>query len=281
MTAYNFLVVIPTYRDWDVLDKCVKSILRSNNEVAICVVNNAPEISCPFSYPPNVHIITEDAPGSYAARNRVIKMFESNWYLFTDSDCIVSSNWIENALKYCSDNKNEVVAGETRIFRGNASYFAFLYESVFAFQFEINKKSRSATTSNLLVSKAAFTKNGLFDQSLMSGGDVAWTSQYSSRGSRITFDSELFVLHPSRLNIAMISSKSKRVVGGFYDRSSSKLLFYLMQFRPPIIKISKVVKSKLGSYEKLVLSMIIFYLKFVELKEATFLILKLKKTNRT
>ena len=95
-------VIIPTYNDWNRLDKCLLALsnqtyLQKNFEVV--VINNnsldaAPENIKKYNF--TMH--TENKPGSYASRNKGICIAKGDILAFTDSDCIPNLYWIERAV---------------------------------------------------------------------------------------------------------------------------------------------------------------------------------------
>src|SRR5690554_1057210 len=70
-------IVVPTYRDWEGLECCLKALVLQHylgDRCDVLVVNNAPHEAAPAGIPSpdKARMLAEAKPGSYAARNRGI-----------------------------------------------------------------------------------------------------------------------------------------------------------------------------------------------------------------
>ncbi|MFD1007289.1 glycosyltransferase family 2 protein [Oceanisphaera ostreae] len=213
-------VIIPTYHDWDRLQLCINGLsVQSYNQswFEVIVVNNAPDdINADFIVPENAVVIDEDKPGSYAARNAALKIAKGDVVAFLDSDCIPDSKWLEEGVKaLTSSDKVERVAGKVELFfTGYPLSAAECYEKGFAFRQESNVNKGVSVTANLFVYRQLFEQYGMFDDSLLSGGDFEWNRRASVAGSSIVYSSAAIVRHPARNSLSELLKKANRVALG-------------------------------------------------------------------
>ncbi|WP_353746014.1 glycosyltransferase family A protein, partial [Shigella sp. FJ200518] len=83
--------------------------------------------------PNNCILLDEAKPGSYAARNKALKIAKGDIYAFTDSDCQPKEDWLEVAINFFIDNTEvERIGGEISLFTKNekANWFE-IYEMFF------------------------------------------------------------------------------------------------------------------------------------------------------
>lgn len=240
-------IVIPTYRDWDRLVECVRSLEQQtypHDKVEILIINNDSESHPPSSFllPKNGRMLFEMARGSYAARNLGIKMARGELIGFTDSDCILDPNWIANAVRVAKMQRTTDfrIAGPVHIFREQGgSWLAWKYDLVTAFNQKSNVKVGVSVTANLFVSNAAFRKVGLFDASLYSGGDVAWNKKATALGVMLVYAADIIAKHPARKSVRDLIRKARRVVGGGYAQAKEGgyLIRYTLRHLVPPFKL--------------------------------------------
>src|SRR5690606_11988558 len=214
-------VIIPTYKDWDRLGYCLKSLSKQTIHpylYEIIVVNNAPDDRVPHSlvYPINLKVIHEKSPGSYAARNSALKIARGEIIGFTDSDCIPDKNWITNAVEFLEKNDSvSRVIGPVRIFSKRSRPSAVeLYDSVYAFPQNECVRNGWAVTANLFTYKKVFKDVGHFNSGTMSGGDLEWGIRAHQKGYKIAYFEDVIVNHPARDTYRSLFSKAKRVGKG-------------------------------------------------------------------
>ncbi|MEO6327577.1 MAG: glycosyltransferase family A protein [Ginsengibacter sp.] len=214
-------IIIPVYKDWARLSLCLTALTNQSYPKELCeilLVNNSPEDDIPKEYfiPQNCSVIKESKPGSYAARNAALKLARGEIIGFTDSDCIPDENWIKNAVDYF-DNNNlcSRIAGNVSIFFKNLKPTkAELYDKFYAFnQFRNVSILGTSVTANLFSYKYVFDKIGLFDDSLMSGGDFRWGIHAHKAGYNIHYVKSVIVNHPARYSVDELIKKERRIGG--------------------------------------------------------------------
>lgn len=226
-------VIIPSYHDWSRLSLCFGALVKQTFPKVcfeIIVVNNDPEDSIPpgFWVPDNAIILNEGKPGSYAARNKAITVAKGDIFAFTDADCLPQQDWLESAVRCLGNNKEASrIGGKICLIKSKNKHSVFeIYEKVFAFrQEEYVKEQGMAATANMIAKKTVFEKIGLFDESLMSGGDAEWGIRANSHGSLIVYAETCVVWHPARGCFSGLLQKVKREAGGsFMLRKNDKFI---------------------------------------------------------
>jgi GT2 family glycosyltransferase len=85
---------------------------------------------------------------------------------------------------------------------------------VFGFPQESFIKWGFAATANLFTTRAAVHQVGLFDERMMSGGDMEWGQSLRSRGLAQAYADDVRVSHPARRTLGQLCRKTLRVAGG-------------------------------------------------------------------
>lgn len=216
----QFSIIIPVFKDWDRLYQTLKSVVELNyqKQYELIVVNNdesnvVPKKMMDFK---NVILIHENSPGSYAARNAAIKIAKGEILAFTDSDCILDSNWLDNASRHFADTEVKRIGGRVKLFFQESKKTSVeLYEEIFAFDQKSSvHKTKASVTANFFARKELFDKYGLFDSSKMSGEDIGWNKRVSSFDEPILYAPDVIVSHPARRTFAEIAKKRRRVFRG-------------------------------------------------------------------
>jgi GT2 family glycosyltransferase len=268
-------IIIPTYKDWDRLSLCLNSLNeQSYNQdlFEIIVVNNYTADKVPRGYfiPCNCKVITEEKPGSYAARNTGIAMSSGSIIGFTDSDCIADRDWITNAVSFLENNNDcDRIAGRINLFYHSKKLTeAELYEKIYAFNQDIYvNEDGTGVTGNMFSYKHVFDSIGLFKEDLLSGGDYEWSIRARDAGYKIKYAENAIINHPARHNISELITKAKRVGGGQagFGKPSNKNRFksivkFLYDLRPPIKSIGLI--SKKGKDLRITEKLLVFYIRY-------------------
>jgi GT2 family glycosyltransferase len=239
-------IIIPTFREWHLLSKCLKALEEQSYPkqfFEVIVVNNDPTDlpPHPLNYNGTISLIAESVPGSYAARNTGVRKAKGNILGFTDSDCVPDKDWIQNAVKYLENNKNcSRVAGEIAImFKSSHPSVVEMYNQIYAFpQKWLIANGGGSITGNLFTYKHLFENVGYFDEKLMSMGDVAWGKLAQKAGYSVHYVPDVVVLHPAR-DLKALVKKEKRHGGGAARMSQRNGMLkgglnLIYQFRPRI-----------------------------------------------
>ncbi len=217
-------VIIPTYDDWHVLQKCLdclahQSIALDRFEVIVANNNPSPEVPSALQFPPNARVIHVPKPGSYAARNAAILEARGEALFFTDSDCQPHPRWIENGLTALAGlGPTDRISGSVELFpKGKTWTGAELYDSLNHLTQETYSGKGWCATANMVTRRAAFDLVGPFSEESFSGGDREWGLRATEMGSPIVFSPEVLILHPARDSFADLAKKLRRKIGRRYQ----------------------------------------------------------------
>tara|TARA_Y100000588_G_C14280890_1_gene937045 strand:- start:11045 stop:11929 length:885 start_codon:yes stop_codon:yes gene_type:complete len=265
-------IIIPTFNDDISLQKCINSIAEqdfSKNNLEVIIINNNPSVTLNVdtSLLSIVKIVSEERPGSYAARNTGVSHAAGDYFLFTDSDCILNNKWISSAVEYLTANPKHRVVGPIELYyKDKKKTIAECYESVFSFrQFESAAKSISIT-ANVGISRESYFNVGLFNDELFSGGDVEWSLRARDKGIPVKIIEGMEIYHPARNNISDLIKKRRRVIGGDYSRNKNKwnspLRIFLWGLVFPISEIREALSCcKINYYERIKASLMCYFIR--------------------
>lgn len=282
-------IIIPVYNDYDRLNQCLKAIGKQDYKsdlIEVILIDNGSEnyieqmetVKLQFGEL-NIIIEQELTIGSYAARNTGINLSKGEILVFTDSDCIPDPLWLSSGVKALNNTKNcGFVAGNVNIIVSNPDKPSLieLYEKVDAFpQKKYVEKYNFGVTANIFTYRVVMEKVGYFNSRLKSGGDFEWGQRVYNRGYSILYENDAIVYHPARDSFKKVVQKSKRVVGGIYDKRISDGKKYLIiidiikSLIPPVFKIKNLFYSKkeINLSNKIRVSFLMLWLKNIQTME--------------
>lgn len=219
-------VIVPVYNDAVRLGTClaaVRSQTYPGERYKVLVVDNgSDEDQRPVADDhPWVQVIREEAPGSYAARNRGLALAQGEVLAFTDADCVPSPDWIEKGVNVLESRPNAgLVGGQVRLFARDPEHPTpvELYDCMFGFPQEyFVRKLHFAPTANLFTRRCVVERVGRFRAELKSGGDTEWGTRVASHGYEVVYGEAVCVAHPARRSLRELRLRSARVAGGLYD----------------------------------------------------------------
>lgn len=282
MTLPFVSVIVPTYRDQQALMTCLGNLAAQDYPLdlfEIIIINNDPtshieiqQLNC------TTVLICESKPGSYCARNTGLNIAKGDVIAFIDSDCQPQASWISHGVQSLL-RQPEVyrVAGAVELFKTEcASNIAWRYEHTMAFNQKYNVSKGLSVTANLFVRKEAFSITGLFNENLMSGGDMEWNARATDKKLPIIFAPEAIVRHPARANMAEVFHKYRRISGGSFVRAQSekRVISHLVRhFMPPISYCYSLIKDGKPLVDVLFGGFIFWSMKILALTESLHLLL--------
>lgn len=211
-------VIVPVYNASPTLSLCLNSLEKLDypkSKLEIIVVDNgSTDGSDKIAKEFNVRLYYERSlKSSYQARNTGITNATGDLIAFTDSDCIVSHDWLINLTRFWDDDKIGCFAGEI------LSYEPRTLIEKFSDRHEIMKQvgARShpympyTATANSSYRKDVFSKIGYFNPRLVSGGDADFSWRMQNETSlKIKFIPEAVVYHRHRTNVIELYKQFKK-----------------------------------------------------------------------
>lgn len=283
MSKHPFVtVLIPTYKDTDALMLCLTALSRQDypaQAFEVIVINNNPDAQIPPRADcPQLKILNEAQPGSYAARNTGLLHARGEILAFTDADCIPQPNWISKGVEVLVKHPQAFrVAGRVELYKvPGTSWAVWKYESTTSFNQKYNVSKGLSVTANLFVKKEAFSITGTFNDSLMSGGDMEWNKRASQKKLPIIFAPEAIVRHPARATMTELLHKYRRVSGGGLKRAQeeNRVLSHLLRhFVPPVHYCYTLIKDDKPLVDVIFSGLLFWLIKMYMVTEALHLLM--------
>ncbi len=186
---------------------CVSSILalrfpREHFEV-ICVDNGStdatPQILTEFGA--SIRVRQAERLGAGAARNEGIGIAAGKWVAFTDADCTVHPDWLEELVRPLRASEADAVGGRI-LARPNAGIIEKFGEVVHDHERAIHCWPPYLITMNLAVPLAVLRKNGGFDERWLRSQDSEMSFRLASAGYRFAYNANAIVYHRNRSTLA-------------------------------------------------------------------------------
>ena len=149
-------IIIPTYNRYEPLSNLLKDLEEqtyTNFEVILIDQSKPFQKRIYNNFNLRCHIIRQENPALWKARNRGIKYAKSEYLLFLDDDSRISPNWIIEHLKCLDYFQADISSGVSK-----SSIGAKIPENYSFFRW-----SDQLDTGNALIKKKVFKKCGLFD----------------------------------------------------------------------------------------------------------------------
>jgi cellulose synthase/poly-beta-1,6-N-acetylglucosamine synthase-like glycosyltransferase len=112
-------IVIPARNAGDIIEKCLKSIIQLDypqEKIEIIVADGlSSDHTAEISRKYNAKVINNHGKTVVAARNIGFKAAHGELIAFTDADCEVDKNWLNNCLKYFDDENVAGIGGPNLI----------------------------------------------------------------------------------------------------------------------------------------------------------------------
>lgn len=224
-------VVIPVFDHGERLAACLAALERQDYDgdaYEVVVVDNGAneDLGALTAAFPRVRLVTEAAPGSYAARNRGVTQARGAVLAFTDADCLPEPGWLTHGVEALHAAPGVgLAAGRIDIVFADPQRptAAELYESVASFrQREYVERWGFGATANLFAFRESFERVGPFDARLRSLGDREWGQRAGANGLRLAYADAAAVKHPARRTLAELLRRTKRMTGGFYALAQNR-----------------------------------------------------------
>lgn len=239
-------IIIPVYNAEKTIKECIESLLKLKypKYEIIFVDNNSTDKSAKIikKYPVK-YLFYDKVQSSYAARNYGIKHAKGDIIAFTDSDCIVDQNWLQDVKKHFKKNIG-CVGGKISYIK-SSNYV----ESYLAKKNDLSHQNNSLPlkypkTANAFYKKKVFEKIGLFEESWISGGDadLCWRMQLKTK-FKLKLVNDTKVLHKHRATLKSMFNQSKTWGKG------SKLL----EKKYPEKFVKRTIKQKMWILSRIIL----------------------------
>ena len=224
-------VIVPVWNDEKRIAQCIDALrcqtLRADLFEIIVVDNGSTDSTASVvARYPNVVLAREPQPGSYAARNRGLSLARGEYVAFTDADCIPQRDWLERGLDAVAGRTDiGVVAGRVAFCEPTGTYdrACLNYDRHISLRQQDYARIGRAITANWFSRKSVLLKNGGFDTKMKSGADHELSARVSKSGLQTIYLSNATVMHPPRTQVAEITGRARRLVGGRWSATTGRL----------------------------------------------------------
>jgi len=214
-------IIIPVYNDQTGIDACIEALQHQSypkSLLEVIVVDNGSTTPIRVAAKDSelATVIVCNTPGAYAARNAGIAVASGEVLAFTDADCCPDQDWITAGVAALrSDSLPRVVGGEVTMRLPSNPTAIELYQATTGFAQRENIRDRGfSVTANLFVCRSDMHNIGLFDDSLLSGGDREWSWRASEAGYPVHFAADTIVITSPRSSLRAAILQARRVAGG-------------------------------------------------------------------
>lgn len=222
-------VIVPVYNQSEPLRWCLEALAHqtyARSRFEIIVIDNGSEdpeaIAAAVAPYDNVRLTFEATPGSYAARNHGLTLAQGDILAFTDADCIPATDWLAEGVQQLTQHPDGgQVVGQIELFFADPKHPTpvELYEQITAFpQERLLQELHGGATANLFTWRKVVTAVGPFDPQLKSNGDLEWGQRVHAHGYPQIYAASVRVLHPARSSWSELAVRTRRLVGGQYER---------------------------------------------------------------
>ena len=213
-TKTIFSIIVPTYNRPEKLAQCLQSFVEleyPRDKFQVIVVNDSTEISVettisPFQNGLNLTLLTQPNSGPATARNTGAFAAEGKFLVFTDDDCTVAADWLQNLEKRFRVTPDCLIGGRTLNALPDNIYSTAsqqLIDYLYSYYNAIGDRAQFFTSNNFALPAEAFEKIGGFDRSfsLAAGEDREFCFRWLNLGGRAVYAPEVTVYHSHALTL--------------------------------------------------------------------------------
>ncbi|MCX7001034.1 MAG: glycosyltransferase [Candidatus Sumerlaeota bacterium] len=200
-------IIIPAYNCEETIVRCVASILHltwGNKEIIIIddgSTDATPDIL--KGYGGDIRIIRTPNAGPSRARNIGVREATGEFIAFTDSDCIVAEDWLDELFKGFVSEKTAGVGGDQQSPADDTPFgkniHAFMKSVGFVADYlKIQDRlirTRHNPTCNVMYRREVLLEAGLFDEALWPGEDVDIDLKITRLGYELYYNPGAVVWH--------------------------------------------------------------------------------------
>jgi glycosyltransferase involved in cell wall biosynthesis len=219
-------VIVPVYNAEQEIGPCVESILASRfapeKREVICVDNNSTDgtLAVLRSFGAAIQVLSEKTRGAGAARNAGLKRASGEFIAFTDADCTVHPDWLDNILIPLRDRTACAVGGRIRARPGAGAIERFgelihdHQKAIEVYQPPYIISMNMACRRDLLLAVGGFDERWL----RMQDGDLSW--RLLDAGRKFAYRDDAVIFHHNRDTLPKLLREG--FLHGFWGASFSR-----------------------------------------------------------
>jgi len=194
-------VIVPVYNAETTVEECIHSLLGLNypkDNLELIFVNNDSTdrtINILNRYDQEIKILYEKKRGPAAARNKGLSSARGDIIAFTDSDCVVDTDWLRNIVSPLQDQSIGTVGGKILAKRPSNKIEEF-GEKIHDHHKAINEfKPSYVITVNWASRLSVLKKVGFFDEGFMRCEDVDLSFRIFHSAYKLVYNPDAVVFH--------------------------------------------------------------------------------------
>jgi len=166
-------------------------------------------------YPKLVKALSEkEIQSSYAARNKGIKNAKGEILVFIDADMWVEEDWLSNIANEFKKHNKLYLGYDVEVICENKNLISS-YRKHNGFNIKkFIEEGKYTGAGCLAVSREIFEEVGIFDESLISGGDHEFGNRVHNAGFKLKYTEATKAYHPARDSLISLLKQSFRIGRG-------------------------------------------------------------------
>mgnify|MGYP001579870612 CR=1 FL=1 len=235
-------VVLASYNSFATINYCLNSLFRQTchpDEIIVVDSSSDPTISFIERNYPSVKLIKrQERTYCGAARNIGVRAATGDIIAFTDTDCVVAHNWIEEIIR--SHRQHDAIAIGGAIHNGNqhnwiswAEYFLAASEY---FAKAPQRNLRTIAGCNATYKRIAFEKYGYLPE-ISAFEDVLFNIRLNKAGEKILFEPSIQVSHLYRTKLNALLQHEFRNVRAMKEAAQIEQFKEKVFLKHPLIPI--------------------------------------------
>jgi glycosyltransferase involved in cell wall biosynthesis len=230
-------VVVPVYDAESTIEECIHSLLRLNYQkenLELIFINNSSAdrtVNILNQYSDKIKILHEKKRGPAAARNKGLINAAGEVVAFTDSDCIVDKDWLQNIVNPLQDERIGIVGGKI-LAKRPCNLIEEFGEIIHDHYRAINEfKPAYVVTGNWASKLSVIKEIGFFDESFIKPAfeDVDLSYRISQADYKFIYKPEAIVYHRYEKTLFGLFQEGYRH-GYFSVKNIKKHKIFLRQF---------------------------------------------------
>lgn len=195
-------IIIPVLNGESIIGKCLRAIEKQTykGKIQTVVINdgstdNTSQVVQQFS---GVKLIEQENRGRAAARNRGISESTGDIIVFTDSDCIPDTHWLEKLIERLLEKENRGVISGSITIPEDANLWQLIDHQAWAHSTGPEDPAGPTlfgSTANMCIFRQVFNQVDGFDNKLLGSEDSDLTLRVHKAGYENFFDPSAMIEH--------------------------------------------------------------------------------------
>ena len=239
-------IIVPVRNEEKTIEQCLSSLEALNYpNYEIIVVNDGSTDSTEqiLKQFETITVLHTEGVGPSMARNLAIEKATGEYLAFTDGDCLIDKEWLNQLLAYFTDNNVMGVGGDQLNPEDETSFGRDVHEFLKLIAFSTNylktekevMNIRHNPTCNMMYRSVAFKEIGNFKKDLWPCEDLEFDCRLIQSGYKLIFNPKAIVCHYRPKNLKKFGQMHFR-----YGRAHAKLVLKYgfmekIHYVPPVL----------------------------------------------